>query len=153
VKRRYTEEHARAGISASLPEMETWSNQFPGYEVEIQIPEFTSVCPKTSLPDFGKLTLYYMPHKKCLELKSLKMYALAYRNLGIFYENVVNRFLRDVVKAAEPVYATVVGEFTPRGGLESKVIASWSRKYGFGAAPRGNKTTGVPRDGGSSARA
>ena len=71
-----------------------------------------------------------MPDKKCLELKSLKMYLLAYRNLGIFYENVVNRFLRDVVAAAKPVSATVTGEFTPRGGLHSKITASWSKPRG-----------------------
>jgi 7-cyano-7-deazaguanine reductase len=130
MKRAYTDEHAAAGISAPLPEIETWPNQFPGYEIEIVIPEFTSVCPKTGLPDFGKLTLRYVPDKLCLELKSFKMYVLAYRNLGIFYENVVNRMLRDVVKAARPVSATVAGEFTPRGGLHSKVTASWSRKRG-----------------------
>jgi 7-cyano-7-deazaguanine reductase len=126
----YTAEHAAAGIHAPLPEIETWPNQFPDYEIEIVIPEFTSVCPKTGLPDFGTLTLRYTPDKKCLELKSLKMYLLGYRNLGIFYENVVNRFLRDVVKAAQPVSATVTGEFTPRGGLESTITASWSRKSG-----------------------
>ncbi len=125
--RSYTDEHAQAGIEAKLPEIETWPNQFPGYEIEIVMPEFTSVCPKTGLPDFGRLTLRYVPDKLCLELKSLKMYMLAYRNLGIFYENVVNRFLRDVVAAAKPVSATVVGEFTPRGGLESKVTATWSK--------------------------
>ena len=130
MKRAYTDEHAQAGIKALLPEIETWPNQFPGYEIEIVIPEFTSVCPKTSLPDFGRLTLRYTPDKHCLELKSLKMYALAYRNLGIFYENVVNRFLRDVVAATRPVSATVTGEFTPRGGLHSKVTATWSRKRG-----------------------
>ena len=130
VKRAYTDEHASAGISAALPEIETWPNQFPGYEIEVAIPEFTSVCPKTGLPDFGRLTLRYTPDKQCLELKSLKMYLLAYRNLGIFYENVVNRFLRDVVRAASPVSATVVGEFTPRGGLQSKITASWSKKRG-----------------------
>jgi 7-cyano-7-deazaguanine reductase len=127
MKRQYTDEHARAGIDARLPEIETWPNQFPGYEIEIVIPEFTSVCPKTGLPDFGKLTLRYTPDKLCLELKSLKMYVLAYRNLGIFYENVVNRFLRDMVAAVRPVSAAVIGEFTPRGGLESKVTATWSR--------------------------
>ncbi len=127
MKRRYTDEHARAGIDAPLPEIETWPNQYPGYEIEIVIPEFTSVCPKTGLPDFGKLTLKYTPDKRCLELKSLKMYTLAYRNLGIFYENVVNRLLRDVVKAVNPVSATVVGEFTPRGGLHSTITAQWSR--------------------------
>jgi len=124
MKKAYTDEHARAGINAPLPEIETWPNQFAGYEIEIVVPEFTSVCPKTGLPDFGKLTLRYMPDKLCLELKSLKMYVLAYRNLGIFYENVVNRFLRDVVAAANPVSATVVGEFTPRGGLHAKVTAT-----------------------------
>jgi 7-cyano-7-deazaguanine reductase len=130
MKRAYTDEHAAAGIDAPLPEIETWPNQFPGYEIEIVIPEFTSVCPKTGLPDFGRLMLRYTPDKLCLELKSLKMYVLAYRNLGIFYENVVNRFLRDVVKATKPVNATVIGEFTPRGGLQSRVTATWSKRSG-----------------------
>ena len=130
MKRAYTDEHAEAGIYAPLPEIETWPNQFPGYEIEIVIPEFTSVCPKTGLPDFGRITLRYTPDKRCLELKSLKMYVLAYRNHGIFYENVVNRFLRDVVTAAKPVSATVTGEFTPRGGLRAKVTATWSKKRG-----------------------
>lgn len=128
MQKAYTEEHAWAGIDAPLPEIETWPNQYPDYEIEVQIPEFTSVCPKTGLPDFGKLTLVYVPRKRCLELKSLKMYVLAYRNLGIFYENVVNRFLRDVVKAVDPVRATVIGEFTPRGGLQSKITATWRKK-------------------------
>jgi len=130
MKRSYTDAHAEAGIEAPLPEIETWPNQFPGYEIEIVVPEFTSVCPKTGLPDFGRITLRYTPDKSCLELKSLKMYVLAYRNLGIFYENVVNRFLRDVVAAAKPITATVVGEFTPRGGLHAKVTATWSKKSG-----------------------
>jgi 7-cyano-7-deazaguanine reductase len=130
MKRSYTDEHAAAGIDARLPEIETWPNQFPGYEIEIVIPEFTSVCPKTGLPDFGRLTLRYTPDKLCLELKSLKMYTLAYRDLGIFYENVVNRFLRDVVKTIKPVQATLIGEFTPRGGLQSKVTATWSKRTG-----------------------
>ena len=124
----YTEKHARAGINARLPEIETWPNQYPGYEIEIVITEFTSVCPKTGLPDFGALTLTYVPDKKCLELKSFKHYILAYRNLGIFYENVVNRMLADVVKAARPVSATLVGEFTPRGGLQTTVTASYRRR-------------------------
>jgi len=130
MKRAYTDEHAHCGIDAELPEIETWPNQFPGYEIEVVMPEFTSVCPKTGLPDFGTLTLRYTPDKLCLELKSLKMYLLSYRNLGIFYENVVNRFLRDVVRAAKPVSVEVVGEFTPRGGLQSKVTATWSKKRG-----------------------
>src|ERR1039457_5215658 len=96
----YTDAHARAGILAKLPELETWPNQFPGYEITIRVPEYTSVCPKTGLPDYGAVTIHYEPKKLCLELKSLKMYLLAYRNLGIFYENAVNRMLRDIVAAA-----------------------------------------------------
>jgi 7-cyano-7-deazaguanine reductase len=88
------------------------------------------VCPKTGLPDFGKLVLRYVPDKLCLELKSYKMYLLAYRNLGIFQENVVNRVLQDVVAATRPVSATVIGDFTPRGGLSTLVTATWSRSQG-----------------------
>ena len=128
MQRSYSDEHAAAGIQAPLPGIETWPNQFAGYEIEIVIPEFTSVCPKTGLPDFGTLTLRYVPDQLCLELKSLKMYTLAYRDLGIFYENVVNRFLRDIVAAIKPVSATLVGEFTPRGGLHSKITARYSRE-------------------------
>jgi 7-cyano-7-deazaguanine reductase len=128
MKRSYTDADATAGIDAPLPEIETWPNQFPDYEIEIAIPEFTSVCPKTGLPDFGSLTLTYIPDKLCLELKSFKMYTLAYRNLGIFYENVVNRFMADVVKAVKPVSATLKGEFTPRGGLHSRITVTFSRK-------------------------
>ncbi len=130
MKRLYTEAHAKGGVDADLPEIETFESQFSGYTIEIELPEFTSVCPRTGLPDHGTLTLTYVPAKRCLELKSLKMYALAYRNLGIFQENVVNRFLRDVVKAAKPVSATVVGEFRPRGGVHSKITASWSKSRG-----------------------
>jgi len=128
MKRSYTDEHARAGLSAPLPELEVFPNQFRGYEIEIVIDEFTSVCPKTGLPDFGKITIRYVPDRFCVELKSLKMYELGYRNLGIFYENVVNRFLRDFVRTVKPLTATVTGEFTPRGGIYSKVTASWSAK-------------------------
>ncbi|HWB83577.1 MAG TPA: preQ(1) synthase [Bryobacteraceae bacterium] len=130
MKRAYTDEHAESGVRAELPEIETWPNQYRGYEVEIVMPEFTSVCPKTGLPDFGKITLRYIPDKSCLELKSYKMYLLAYRDLGIFQENVVNRVLLDVVKATHPVSATVIGDFSPRGGLSTLVTASWSRKRG-----------------------
>jgi 7-cyano-7-deazaguanine reductase len=129
MKRQYTDQHAEAGVRAPLPEIETWPNQYrTGYEIEIAMPEFTSVCPKTGLPDHGTLKLRYVPDKLCLELKSFKMYTLEYRNLGIFQENVVNRMLADVVKAAHPISATVVGEFTPRGGVSTKITANWSRK-------------------------
>ena len=124
----YTAQHAKAGLDAPLPAIESWPNQFRGYQIEIVIPEFTSVCPKTGLPDFGVLTLEYEPDKLCLELKSFKHYILAYRNLGIFYENVVNRMLADVVRTVRPVSATVIGEFTPRGGLRSTVTATYRRR-------------------------
>jgi len=124
----YTEDHASAGIDADLPEIEPWPNQFPNYEIEISVPEFTSVCPKTALPDSGTITIRYVPDRLCLELKSLKMYTLAYRNLGIFQENVVNCFLRDIVKVCEPVRASVTGEFASRGGLSSRMVASFTRE-------------------------
>ena len=97
MKRQYTDEHAEAGVKAPLPPIEVWPNQYnTGYEIEITMPEFTSICPKTGLPDMGTVTLTYVPDKSCLELKSLKMYTLEYRNMGIFQENVVNRMLEDV---------------------------------------------------------
>src|SRR5229473_3554357 len=104
---RYTDQHARAGLNVRLPDIETFENQYPGYEVAVDDPEFTSVCPKTGLPDFGHISIRYMPSKRCLELKSLKEYLQSYRNLGIFQENVVNRVLDDVVRAllASPLFA------------------------------------------------
>ena len=128
VNRQYTDQHAAAGVDADLPAIETWPNQYSGYEIEIVMPEFTSVCPKTGLPDHGTLRLIYTPDKLCLELKSLKMYTLAYRNLGIFQENAVNRMLADVVSAADPVEATVIGDWAPRGGMSTKVTAKYRRK-------------------------
>lgn len=124
---RYTPEHAEAGLNANFPDIETWPNQFPAYEILIDDPEFTSVCPKTGLPDFGVITIRYMPNKRCLELKSLKEYLFTYRNLGIFQENIVNRVLEDVVRAAKPVWAVVKGEFRPRGGIGTTVEARWPR--------------------------
>jgi len=141
MKRAYTDEHARAGVNAALPEIETWPNQYPDYEIEIVTPEFTSVCPKTGLPDFGKLVLRYVPDQRCLELKSYKMYLLAYRDLGIFQENAVNRVLGDVVKAARPKMATVIGDFSPRGGLGTIVTATWTGRprRPEARAPRGKR--------------
>src|SRR5882757_469764 len=125
---RYTPEHAEAGLDFEFPEIETWPNQFPNYEILIDVPEFTSVCPKTGLPDFGTIWIRYMPDKECLELKSLKEYLLTYRNLGIFQENIVNQVLEDVVRSAKPVWAIVEGDFRPRGGIGTKVEARWPRK-------------------------
>jgi 7-cyano-7-deazaguanine reductase len=123
----YTEDHARAGIQAKLPKLDTWPNQFPGYVITTRYPEYTSVCPKTGLPDYGTITIQYMPHKDCIELKALKMYLLAYRDLGIFYENAVNKILLDIVEAVRPEWCVVRGEFTPRGGLTTSIFARWPK--------------------------
>jgi 7-cyano-7-deazaguanine reductase len=124
----YTQEHAKAGIQAKLPGLETWPNQFPGYVIRTRYPEYTSMCPKTGLPDYGTITIEYEPRRHCLELKALKHYLLAYRNIGIFYENAVNRILRDIVAATNPVWCSVKGEFTPRGGLTTTVETRWPRR-------------------------
>ena len=124
---RYTDEHAKAGLDFDFPSIETWQNQFPAYEILIDDPEFTSVCPKTGLPDFGVIQLRYMPRERCLELKSWKEYLFSYRNLGIFQENIVNQILEDVVKACDPVWAHVKGDFRPRGGISTIVEARWPR--------------------------
>ena len=121
----YSARHAKSGITATLPALETWPNQFKGYEITIEVPEYTAICPKTGLPDFGMIRITYTPDKECVELKSLKMYVHAYRNIGIFYENAVNRILRDIVAACRPVRATVIGDFTARGGLSSKIEATY----------------------------
>lgn len=121
----YTDRHARSGIESRLPAIETWPNQFKGYEITIEVPEYTAICPKTGLPDFGTIRIVYRPDKHCLELKSLKMYIHAYRNLGIFYENAVNRILKDLVAASRPVRARVTGEFTARGGLSTTIEAKF----------------------------
>jgi len=122
-----SDKEAKAGLDVELPKIETFSNQFPDYEIKIDIPEFTSVCPITGLPDFGTIVIRYVPKEHCLELKSLKMYVLAYRNIGIFYENAVNRILDDVVEACKPMKASVVGEFNPRGGIKSVIEAHYPR--------------------------
>ena len=127
-KSEYTPQHAASGARAPLPAIETWPNQYRGYEITISIPEYTSICPRTGLPDFGTITLRYLPGSKCLELKSLKAYILAYRNLGIFYENAVNRILEDVVRACRPRWAVVRGEFSARGGMRTTVEARYPRK-------------------------
>jgi 7-cyano-7-deazaguanine reductase len=123
----YGQREAKAGLRAKLPALETFPNQFRRYEITIDIPEFTSVCPKTGQPDFGTVTIRYEPAKRCLELKSFKGYIQGYRNLGIFYENAVNRILNDVVRACRPVWAAVRGEFNPRGGIKSVVEARYPR--------------------------
>lgn len=124
----YTEQHAKSGLQAKLPALEVWPNQYPGYIITTRYPEYSSVCPKTGLPDHGTITIQYKPLKSCIELKSLKMYLLAYRNLGIFYENAVNKILHDVVQAVQPDWCIVKGEFTPRGGLNTTIFARWPQR-------------------------
>ena len=97
-------------------------------DIVIQQPEYTSVCPMTGLPDVGCITITYRPYKKIIELKSLKFYLLQYRNVGIFYEHVVNRILEDLVAVLEPKYIEITGDFTARGGITTKVTAVFEGK-------------------------
>lgn len=108
--------------------LETFPNQFPNrdYEIEITCPEFTAVCPKTGQPDFATLVITYIPNATCVELKSLKLYLGDYRNRGIFYEHSINTILDDLVACCGPRTMTVVGKFTPRGGISSKITASFT---------------------------
>ena len=108
--------------------LETFENQFPDrdYQIEIVSPEFTSVCPRTGQPDFGTLTVDYIPNKKCVELKSLKLYLHSFRNQGIFYEHVTNTILDDLVAVLEPRWMKVVAAFNARGGITETVTAKYT---------------------------
>ena len=112
------------------PAIETFPNPEPGreYEVDIRCPEFTSMCPKTGLPDFGEIRIAYVPDKRCIELKALKYYLLEFRNKGIFYEAVTNQILDDLVSACAPRRMTVTGDFTPRGGIKTTVTATYHKE-------------------------
>ena len=105
--------------------LETFPNQFPGrdYEVEIECPEFTAICPKTGQPDFGTIRIWYVPDRTCVELKSLKLYLHAFRDRGIYYEHSINAILDDLVAACRPRRMAVIGQFTPRGGISSRITA------------------------------
>src|SRR3954469_21121294 len=107
--------------------LETFPNQQPGrdYDIAIRCPEFTSVCPKTGLPDFGEIRITYTPDAQCIELKSLKYYLIEFRNKGIFYENVTNQILEDPGAAIRPRQMTIVGDFSVRGGIKTVVTASY----------------------------
>jgi len=108
-----------------IKRLEVFDNSFPNrdYLIVHKANEFTSVCPKTGQPDFGIITISYIAKKKCVELKSLKYYLQSFRNEGIFYENVINRILDDLVKVTNPRWMEVKGEFTMRGGLQSTVVS------------------------------
>ena len=107
--------------------VETFPNQFPNreYEIEITCPEFTAVCPKTGQPDFGTIVITYVPAASCLELKSLKLYLFAFRDRGIFYEHSINTILDDLATACQPARMKVVGHFNPRGGMTSRITATY----------------------------
>ena len=109
--------------------LETFPNPRPGreFEIDIDCPEFTSMCPKTGLPDFGTIRISYVPAERCVELKSLKYYLLEFRNRGIFYESATNQILDDLVAACAPIRMTVVGDFTPRGGIKTVITARYER--------------------------
>ncbi len=115
------------------PAIEVFRNVYPDrdYRIDMEIPEFTAICPKTGLPDFGTIYLSYKPREHCLELKSLKEYFVSYRSMGIFHENVVNKVLDDIVKAAKPRWARVHGDYNVRGGILTRVTAVYK-----GAAAR-----------------
>jgi 7-cyano-7-deazaguanine reductase len=134
LKKLYSDQHAAAGISSPLPKIETWKNQFANYEITIEVPEFTSVCPRTGIPDFGHITIKYLPKQLCIELKSFKYYILGYRNLGIFYENAVNRMLKDLIKTCKPKWMIVRGEFNTRGGMKTTVEAKFPINLHLGKA-------------------
>lgn len=136
--RRYSDEQAKSGVAARLPDIECFPSAYRGFEIAIENPEYTAVCPKTGLPDFGTIRIRYEPDRRCAELKSLKEYFLAYRGLGIFYESAVNKILEDFVAAVEPVWAEVTGDFSARGGMRSVLVARSGKVPG---APTGSATS------------
>ncbi|MFP6656847.1 MAG: preQ(1) synthase [Pirellulales bacterium] len=107
--------------------LQTFANEFPkrDYSIEMVCPEFTSVCPKTGQPDFGTLTFVYTPDKLCIELKSLKVYLQQFRNEGIYYENVTNRIVDDLIAVLRPRRLQLIASFSPRGGITTDVILTY----------------------------
>jgi len=112
------------------PDIDTWTNQYRdrAYTIEMTIPEFTCICPKTGLPDFATITIRYVPGEKCVELKALKEYIVFYRDVGIFHEHVVNKILDDFVRACDPVSVEIIGDFNVRGGIKTTVRASYKKE-------------------------
>ena len=113
--------------------LETFPNPSPerDYDIEIRCPEFTSVCPKTGMPDFGEIVIRYVPDAHCLELKALKYYLIEFRNKGIFYEAVTNQILDELVAACSPRRMTVVGDFSVRGGISTTVTVKYEKGTGY----------------------
>ncbi len=115
--------------SLETPTIEFFTNVFQNneYTINFSIPEFTAICPKTGLPDFGTIHITYIPLEKCIELKSLKEYILFFRNIGIFHENVVNKIVEDIVKSIDPLFLKVYGDFNIRGGVKTTVERSYKK--------------------------
>ena len=113
----------------NVPLLEVFPNPHPmrDYEIEIEAPEFTAVCPRTGQPDFGTVSITYIPYKTCIELKSLKFYLQQYRNESIFYEEATNKILEDLVKACSPRYMRLVTKWHPRGGITANVTAEYRK--------------------------
>ncbi len=137
-KKRATYEGLQEEIrKQKLPAIEVWENRYPDkdYTINLEIPEFTCICPKTGLPDFATIHIQYVPGRLCVELKSFKLYLLAYRQWGIFHEHAVNKILEDFVRATRPRWVKIVGEFNPRGGIKTIVAAEYKR----GSKKKANK--------------
>lgn len=109
------------------PKIQVWKNQYADkiYNINLEIPEFTCICPKTGMPDFAIIRIEYSPDKYCVELKSFKMYTIFYRDIGIFHEHAVNKILEDFVKACKPRWVKITGEFNPRGGIKTTVTREY----------------------------
>jgi 7-cyano-7-deazaguanine reductase len=122
----------------SSPTLETFPNPRPDrdFEIAITCPEFTALCPKTGLPDFGIIRITYVPDAECVELKSLKYYLIEFRNRGIFYEHATNQILDDLVARLQPRRMTVVGDFSVRGGITTMVTAEYRKPTGDPDEPR-----------------
>lgn len=118
-----------AVTKTDVPLLEVFPNPYPerDYEIEIEAPEFTTICPRTGQPDFGTVRITYIPCKTCIELKSLKFYLQQYRNKGIFYEEATNKILDDLVKACSPRYMQLVTQWHPRGGITANVTAEYRK--------------------------
>jgi 7-cyano-7-deazaguanine reductase len=131
MKKRSTYEGLQKNVRRlKTPKIEVWENQYPDkvYEICIDIPEFTCICPKTGLPDFATIKIEYSPEKYCVELKSLKMYTIFYRNVGIFHEHFTNKILEDFVSACNPRRAKITAVVNPRGGITTTVVRDYIRK-------------------------
>lgn len=115
--------------SLKTPKIEVWENQYPDkiYIICLEIPEFTCICPKTGLPDFAVINIEYSPQRYCIELKSLKMYTIYFRNTGIFHEHLVNKMLEDFVAACKPRWAKISAVFNPRGGITTTVTREYKQ--------------------------